>query len=236
MEGTTVDPSATAGEPTPAPPDGGRSGAVPGGRSRTRLSPYVRREQILDAATELFRSGEGPVSLDDVADRAGVTRGLVHHYFGTKRDLFLAVVERSVRIPDDVAVVPPGTAGELPEVARACVAAWMAVIREAGGLWAGGSGAVGFTDPELDAVLDAARDDLVERMVAELPFPPELDRDMLRSALRCYAAMAKVATHEWLATRTLTTAQTAALLETALVTMADSVVPAMSAARSRRSR
>jgi len=55
-----------------------------------RLGADVRREQILTAAAKLF--GERPysaISTTELAEAAGVTRGLLHHYFGTKRDLYL---------------------------------------------------------------------------------------------------------------------------------------------------
>ena len=61
--------------------------------TRTRLDPGVRREQILTAAREVFVADDyANASMEAVAARAGVTTGLVNHYFGTKRDLYLAVV------------------------------------------------------------------------------------------------------------------------------------------------
>src|ERR1700712_2802323 len=70
-----------------------------------RLQPDARREQILDCAVRLF--GERPyaaVSTTDIARAAGVARGLLNHYFGTKRELYLAVVRQMVRLPgsDDI--------------------------------------------------------------------------------------------------------------------------------------
>src|SRR5947208_1737022 len=58
-----------------------------------------RREQtrtaLLDAATEVFaQRGFDGASLDEIADAAGYTRGAIAFNFGTKEDLFLAVVER----------------------------------------------------------------------------------------------------------------------------------------------
>lgn len=194
---------------------------------RTRLDPDLRRGQILAAATSLFRSDPyDAVSLEAVAERAGVTRGLLHHYFGSKRALYLAVVEDAVSVPDDVALIPPGVDGDFAEVVAASVDSWMRMVKAAGGLFSGGGGASGFSDDDLDAVMTRARDDLVERMAVEVPFPDGLDRDLLRSALRAYAAMARVATQEW-STGRVTEAQAAALLRTALVAVAEQVVPAM---------
>jgi AcrR family transcriptional regulator len=58
-----------------------------------RLAPEARRRAILDAAIRLFgRSGYANVSTAEIADKAGVTPALVHHYFGPKRQIFLAIM------------------------------------------------------------------------------------------------------------------------------------------------
>jgi AcrR family transcriptional regulator len=53
------------------------------------------RTAVLDTAEELFTDpGYAAASLDEVAERARVTKGAVYHHFGSKRGLFRAVVER----------------------------------------------------------------------------------------------------------------------------------------------
>ncbi|UGT44621.1 TetR/AcrR family transcriptional regulator [Nocardia yamanashiensis] len=61
-----------------------------------RMSPEHRRNQLLDVGAELF--AEKPyedVLMEDVADRAGVTRGLMYHYFPNKRDFYTAIFQRA---------------------------------------------------------------------------------------------------------------------------------------------
>src|SRR3546814_9673288 len=93
----------------------------------------------------------------ELASAAGVARGLLHHYFGSKRDLYLEVVRGIVRVPtlplpeDDLA------AGE--RTWDASVDGWMDLIEANAELWltivgAGGTG----RDPELDQILDEARE------------------------------------------------------------------------------
>ena len=67
-----------------------------------RMNADERREQVLDAATHAFaRTGYAGTSTDVVAREAGVSQPYVVRMFGTKRDLFLAVFERSThRIQD----------------------------------------------------------------------------------------------------------------------------------------
>ncbi len=63
--------------------------------SRTRINPEKRKKQILDEAERLFlEHGYYGVNLDDVADAAEVVRGTVLHYFGSKEQLYKAVLER----------------------------------------------------------------------------------------------------------------------------------------------
>ncbi|MEU7020511.1 helix-turn-helix domain-containing protein [Streptomyces sp. NPDC046203] len=64
-------------------------------RRRRRRTPEQARAEILDAATELVaRHGPDGAGLRKVAEAAGVTHGLVTHYFGTYRALVRAVLDR----------------------------------------------------------------------------------------------------------------------------------------------
>jgi AcrR family transcriptional regulator len=63
------------------------------------------RDRILASAKELFaRNGIGNTSIRAVAAAAGVDSALVHHYFGTKENLFAAAVH--IRI-DPMDVIGP---------------------------------------------------------------------------------------------------------------------------------
>src|SRR2546429_8978694 len=60
---------------------------------RRRLSPDDRRAELLALGAEVF--GQRPydeVRIDEVAERAGVSRALMYHYFPDKRTFFAAVV------------------------------------------------------------------------------------------------------------------------------------------------
>lgn len=65
---------------------------------RTRLSPDDRRRQLLGIGLRMLV--EKPIqdlSLDAVATEAGISRGLLFHYFPTKTDYYDAVVGAAVR-------------------------------------------------------------------------------------------------------------------------------------------
>jgi len=61
--------------------------------AKQQRSERTRRD-LLDAAREVFsRRGFTEASMEEIAERAGVTRGPLYHYFDSKQDLFAAVYE-----------------------------------------------------------------------------------------------------------------------------------------------
>jgi AcrR family transcriptional regulator len=62
---------------------------------RTRLSPELRRRQIIDAAAAVaLEQGFLPLPIDRLAERAGVSKALVYSYFPTQFDLCNAMLEQ----------------------------------------------------------------------------------------------------------------------------------------------
>lgn len=70
---------------------------TPGRRTGRRPGSPDTRERILVAARQLFaRGGMDSTSMRAIAAAAAVDPALLHHYFGTKRQLFLAAIELPV--------------------------------------------------------------------------------------------------------------------------------------------
>jgi AcrR family transcriptional regulator len=66
-------------------------------RSRSRLSRAARREQLLDAAAELLvEMGEGAVTMERVAEWAGVSKALPYSHFENSDDVLVALYSRVV--------------------------------------------------------------------------------------------------------------------------------------------
>jgi TetR/AcrR family transcriptional regulator len=62
-----------------------------------RRDPEATRRAILDAAEAIFvEKGFAAASMSDVAQRAAVTKSLIHHHFGSKEELWIEVKRRSV--------------------------------------------------------------------------------------------------------------------------------------------
>lgn len=66
-------------------------------RRRTRPTRAETRQRVLDAAAHVFETqGFDKTSLDDIAARAGLTKGAVYSSFRTKRELFAALIDRQI--------------------------------------------------------------------------------------------------------------------------------------------
>jgi AcrR family transcriptional regulator len=62
---------------------------------RTRLSPVARRAQLIELGAEMLATRRlEEISVEEIADRAGISRGLLFHYFASKQDFYLAVVAK----------------------------------------------------------------------------------------------------------------------------------------------
>jgi AcrR family transcriptional regulator len=60
-----------------------------------RLPRSARRTQLLGAAREVFvAQGYHAAAMDDIAERAGVSKPVLYQHFPSKRDLYLALLEQ----------------------------------------------------------------------------------------------------------------------------------------------
>lgn len=86
--------------------------SAPSGSPRVRLDPATRKEQLLDLGVELLSTRDlDELSIDLLAERAGISRGLLYHYFGNKQEFHEAVVRRAAA--DLIAVTAPVEEGDM---------------------------------------------------------------------------------------------------------------------------
>jgi AcrR family transcriptional regulator len=194
--------------------------------SHRRLAPEARREQILDAAVTMFGSRPyAEVATQDIAREAGVTRGLLHHYFGTKRDLYLDVVRRMVLPPAGHELVTP--TGPLHTRVDRSVTWFLDIVAEHGPTYVRVIGAEGVAaDPAVERIL-AKADDVAARVVlATLGLNSDDPRE--RAVVRAYGGLVKSAVREWVGAGTLTREEVHRLLTRALLAVIRDVLPQLS--------
>ena len=87
------------------------------------------RDAVLEAATALFVERDyADVSIEEILERAGVSRGALYHHFAGKEELFTAVYQASERRVMERIAASAGSAGSAFEM---LVAASRAYLREA---------------------------------------------------------------------------------------------------------
>ncbi|MCX6400006.1 MAG: helix-turn-helix domain containing protein [Propionibacteriales bacterium] len=197
-----------------------------------RLGADARRDQILDCAVRLF--GERPyddVGTSDIAQEAGVTRGLLHHYFGTKRGLYVEVVKRmldATRI-DLVAaeMASPGRGrASVRRRAERGVDHFLDAVEAHGKTFVAVSHAEGIgTDPEVGEILARADDLSAKAMLSALGLPDPGRESEEYAVMRSYLQLVKGATREWQRDRTLRRDQVRRLLVETITTITMQVLP-----------
>jgi AcrR family transcriptional regulator len=203
----------------------GIADVLPRGR---RLEPDARREQILSCAVRLF--GERPyaeVSTTDIANAAGVARGLINHYFGTKKGLFVESVRVLVTIPSVAVEQLPE--GDLTTRVDAAVAWFLDVVSRHSRSWlaAVDGGGVG-RDPEIERVLAEADEIAADSILVVVGLDGvAAHRDELRAMMRAYCGLAKATARQWLERDALDREQVRRLLSTTLITLVQQVFPAV---------
>jgi len=160
---------------------------------RRRLSPDDRRSELLALGAKVF--GERPyddVRIDEIAERAGVSRALMYHYFPDKRAFFAEVV-RAEGERLFVATSTPAIPGQtLFDRLRAGVLAYVEYHEQyPHGSWAAYVGP-GRTDPMLLGIDDADNVRQMERILdAVRAVSSELDSKVERDL--------RVTVYGWLA-------------------------------------
>lgn len=163
---------------------------------RRRLGPEERRAQLVQLGVDLLK--DRPLDqrlVDDVIKAAGISKGLLFHYFPSKRDYQVAVVTAAA--DELLASVQPDESLDLLEQLRQGIDAYIdyiernpttyiAIVRGAG------------TDDALLEVFETTRDSIVELIAGKVVVDPS---PLLRLAIRGWIASVEEATILWLRDR-----------------------------------
>ena len=116
-----------------------------------RLTRADRREALLDAAAALVAAGEvQAVSMETVADRAGVSRSLVYKYFLNRGDLLAALYHREAALLHERIAARVRAAGSLTGMYRELMHASINAARDRHAVFAALHAAGAFTHGEQD--------------------------------------------------------------------------------------
>ncbi|MCW2792487.1 MAG: Transcriptional regulator, TetR family [Nocardioides sp.] len=165
--------------------------------TRTRLTPEERRSQLLDLGVRLLATRSlDELSIDLLAEEAGISRGLLYHYFGSKQAFHEAVVRRAA--DDLIAQTAPPADGEPLERLLTSVTAYVDyVVTNYEGYLSLVKGAAGGNET-LREIYEEARSALTDRIFREdaqgeiIP-----DTPVSRLIVRGWAAMTEELVLAW---------------------------------------
>ncbi len=170
--------------------------------TRTRLSPEQRRTQLLDLGVQLLADhGLEDLSIDLLAEHAGISRGLLYHYFTSKRDFHLAVLRRMA--DHVVASTAPTGVGSPLEQMHASLEAYVDFVATSHDAYVAFVRAAAGGDAPYHRIYEDSRRTLTER-IFDPAYAPLLDsvglQDDARSRLvvRGWSALVEEMVLSWL--------------------------------------
>ncbi|WP_042417447.1 TetR/AcrR family transcriptional regulator [Streptacidiphilus anmyonensis] len=167
---------------------------------RQRLSPADRRAQLLSVGARLF--AERPyedVLMEEVAQRAGVSRALLYRHFPSKHVLFAAVYQDAAdRLLARTRIDPADSLLEQlvqgMDVHLDYFVANRNAVLTANRVLAG--------DPVIQSIMTGELDALRTRLLAVLPLADEHGREAVSSVLRSWLVFVQVLVVDWLTEQT----------------------------------
>jgi AcrR family transcriptional regulator len=164
---------------------------------RVRLEIDQRRSQLLEFGKHFFATHSyDDVSMDEVAAAAGVSKGLLFHYFKSKREFYVETIRalslqlRRVTQPDPS--LPPGAR------LRAALDAHMRYAKDDGEMYVAFCRSGIAIAPELADILEEHREAVMRYLLENLGITSK-SPPLLRTALRAWMVMVEGVCLEWIA-------------------------------------
>ena len=167
-------------------------------RTRVRLETDERRAQLLALAKRAFSDRSyDDVSIDDLAREAKISKGLLYHYFPTKRDLYVAgLIEIADELVAAITNIPEGLSPM--DRVRISLDAYLNYVTSRAqafvSLMRGGIG----SDPEVSSVIEGVRQRLFDKFLEGSPFASMLAGDAkFEIAVRGWIGFVEHASLDW---------------------------------------
>lgn len=169
-------------------------------KKRTRLAPEARREQLVRIGARMF--AERPfndVWIEEVAEEAGVSRGLVYHYFPNKRDFYAAIVDHGVQ--DTLRLTEPDESLPTDQWLPASISKFLDYVEANENAFRAVHRGQHSVDVEILTVIRAGRSKQIER-IADYVLPDDPTSPTLMLALEGWMSMSNTIILDWLESRT----------------------------------
>ena len=167
---------------------------------RVRLQIDERRKQLLDLGIEVFSTQPyEEISIESLAEAAGISKGLLYHYFRGKREFYVeAIRAASLQLR---ALTKPNPALPPVERLRAAIDAHLNYLEEHGAVYTAiyrGGLAIA---PEVGKVVEEHRQVVLRWFLKSMGIVRP--RPVMRMALRAWISMVEGASLDWVSHREL---------------------------------
>ena len=163
-------------------------------RPRARLTVDERRQQLIDLGRRMFNARPyDAISIDEIAAAAGISKGLLYHYFPSKRHFYVEVVRVGAEHVQRLTAVRP----ELAPAAqlRESIDSFLTYVEKNaaayGHLLRSGVG----TDPEASAIVEGTRRAMVDQVLRSIGLAD--GRPLVRLVIRGWVGFSEGVTLEW---------------------------------------
>jgi AcrR family transcriptional regulator len=165
-----------------------------------RLSRSARRRQLLEAAQQVFvAGGYHATAMDDIAERAGVSKPVLYRHFPSKLDLYLALLDSHVESLEQQVRSALGSTRDNAERVNRCIAAYFDFVSDPGGafrlVFESDLRAEPAVRDRVERSLRLSVQALTDTIAADTGLPPA-EAELLSCGL---AGMAEVSARYWLA-------------------------------------
>jgi AcrR family transcriptional regulator len=162
---------------------------------RVRLQIDERRAQLLELGIRLFSvHSYDDISIDDVAEAAGISKGLLYHYFQGKREFYVEVIREASlqlrRLTEPDPTLPPAVR------LRAAVDAHLNYVQEHGPVYGAIYRSGVAIAPEVSDILEEHREVVMQYFLRDLKVAKPAP--VLRAALRAWIAMVEGASLDFI--------------------------------------
>ncbi|MFI6315796.1 TetR/AcrR family transcriptional regulator [Nocardia fusca] len=197
---------------------------------RVRLSPDERKTQLITLGVKML--GERAIediSVSEIADRAGISRGLLFHYFPTKQDFQLEVVRHANA--ELLARVVPDPTLSLFDMLRDSVGRYIDYVSENRTSYLALLRGPTSSSPELVGLVEQTRRAIVDIILDQVPLSEqEREQPRLLLVVRGWVAFTEETTLSWLSEESVTRDELTELLVESLLVLSIAVNPALAGA------
>jgi AcrR family transcriptional regulator len=168
---------------------------------RTRLDPIARRAQLIALGVEMLATRTlDALSVEDIATKAGISRGLLFHYFSSKQEFHTEVARAAAR--DLLDRTEPDPALPPLEALRAGLVAFIDYVEENPDNYKSLVRGAASGDAEMRAIFDATRTTMAQRIIAVVADQGLVVDARTTLAIHGWVAYVEECVIRWIDTRT----------------------------------